>query len=161
MSALIPERLGKAAGCSPSKEKRRYPVCRNEKSGMHFMALEELKAAPGSGSDSGVAAFHHIDHEIQKLYGVEGVKRAIEDMERHSLTQKEKTEIPKEQEQREMAPAIRLVNSILERAAMEQASDIHLEPQEDQMTVRMRIDRNPTSGSCCSVFYAGGCHCPY
>ena len=39
-----------------------------------------------------------------------------------------------------MAPAIRLVNSILERAALEQASDIHLEPQEDQMTVRMRID---------------------
>lgn len=69
-----------------------------------FMALEELKAAARCEVIPGLAAFHHIDHEIQKLYGVEGVKRAIEDMERHSLTQKEKTEIPKEQEQREMAP---------------------------------------------------------
>lgn len=29
---------GKAAGCSPGKEKRRYPVCRNEKSGRFYGA---------------------------------------------------------------------------------------------------------------------------
>ena len=29
---------GKAAGCSPSKEKRRYPVCCNEKSGRFYGA---------------------------------------------------------------------------------------------------------------------------
>ena len=139
LSALIPERLAKRLGAVPVRKKDGilYVAMKNP---ADFMALEELKAAARCEVIPGLAAFHHIDHEIQKLYGVEGVKRAIEDMERHSLTQKEKTEIPKEQEQREMAPAIRLVNSILERAAMEQASDIHLEPQEDQMTVRMRID---------------------
>lgn len=139
LSALIPERLAKRLGAVPVRKKDGilYVAMKNP---ADFMALEELKAAARCEVIPGLAAFHHIDHEIQKLYGVEGVKRAIEDMERHSLTQKEKTEIPKEQEQRELAPAIRLVNSILERAAMEQASDIHLEPQEDQMTVRMRID---------------------
>ena len=38
------------------------------------------------------------------------------------------------------APTIRLVNSIIERAINERASDIHLEPRENEMVVRMRID---------------------
>lgn len=62
-------------------------------------------------------------------------------MERRNPAAREKSDVLElDQDQKETAPAIRLVNSILERAAMEQASDIHLEPQEDQMLVRMRID---------------------
>lgn len=38
------------------------------------------------------------------------------------------------------APTIRFVNSLIERAFTERASDIHLEPQEGEMLVRMRID---------------------
>ena len=38
------------------------------------------------------------------------------------------------------APTIRFVNSVIERAITERASDIHLEPQEGEMVVRMRID---------------------
>ena len=40
----------------------------------------------------------------------------------------------------EGAPTIRLVNSIIERAVAERASDIHFEPRESEMDVRMRID---------------------
>lgn len=38
------------------------------------------------------------------------------------------------------APTVRLVNSIIERAAAENASDIHLDPCADCIRVRMRID---------------------
>jgi general secretion pathway protein E len=38
------------------------------------------------------------------------------------------------------APIIRLVNSLLFRAAKERASDIHIEPMERELTVRFRID---------------------
>ena len=38
------------------------------------------------------------------------------------------------------APIIRLVNSLLFRAAKERASDIHIEPQEKDICVRFRID---------------------
>ena len=38
------------------------------------------------------------------------------------------------------APTIRFVNSLIERAFSERASDIHLEPQDGEMVVRMRID---------------------
>lgn len=39
-----------------------------------------------------------------------------------------------------IVPMIRLVNSIIERAISENASDIHFEPTEEEMVVRMRID---------------------
>lgn len=140
LSAYIPERLAKRLGAVPVKEKDGilYVAMKNP---ADFMALEELKAAARCEVIPGLAAFHHIDHAIQKLYGAEGVKRAIEDMERRNPAAREKSDVLElDQDQKETAPAIRLVNSILERAAMEQASDIHLEPQEDQMLVRMRID---------------------
>lgn len=38
------------------------------------------------------------------------------------------------------APVIRLVNTILEQAAREKASDIHIEPLESETRVRLRID---------------------
>ena len=39
-----------------------------------------------------------------------------------------------------IVPMIRLVNSIMERAVSVNASDIHFEPTEDNMVIRMRID---------------------
>jgi type IV pilus assembly protein PilB len=38
------------------------------------------------------------------------------------------------------APVVRLVNSILQRAVAEEASDIHLEPQAQRLEVRLRVD---------------------
>lgn len=43
-------------------------------------------------------------------------------------------------EDADAAPTIRFVNSLIERAFNERASDIHLEPQDGEMVVRMRID---------------------
>ena len=40
----------------------------------------------------------------------------------------------------EEAPAIQLVDSIIERAIIENASDIHIEPDEDELRIRYRID---------------------
>ena len=79
LSAYIPERLAKRLGAVPIKEKDGilYVAMKNP---ADFMALEELKAAARCEVIPGLAAFHHIDHAIQKLYGAEGVKRAIEDM---------------------------------------------------------------------------------
>ncbi|HTO09759.1 MAG TPA: type II secretion system ATPase GspE [Myxococcota bacterium] len=40
----------------------------------------------------------------------------------------------------EGAPVIRLVNSLLQQAVKERASDIHIEPQEKDLVVRFRVD---------------------
>ena len=49
-------------------------------------------------------------------------------------------QLVKDSDSSEGAPTIRFVNSLIERAFAERASDIHLEPQEGEMVVRMRID---------------------
>ncbi|MCD6119937.1 Flp pilus assembly complex ATPase component TadA [bacterium] len=48
----------------------------------------------------------------------------------------------KEEEEADVndAPVVRLVNSVLENAIREKASDIHIEPEEKQTCVRLRID---------------------
>ena len=38
------------------------------------------------------------------------------------------------------APIIRLINALFTQAVKDNASDIHIEPSEDQLTIRMRID---------------------
>src|SRR5207342_1770190 len=38
------------------------------------------------------------------------------------------------------APLVRLVNSVIMQAATDGASDIHFEPQEDALIVRVRVD---------------------
>ncbi|MFQ5824483.1 MAG: GspE/PulE family protein [bacterium] len=43
-------------------------------------------------------------------------------------------------DQAQDAPAIRYVNNILQNAIQERASDIHIEPQEKELKVRLRID---------------------
>lgn len=38
------------------------------------------------------------------------------------------------------APVIRLINAVLSQAVQEQASDIHIEPYEDRVSIRFRVD---------------------
>ncbi|WPO98453.1 ATPase, T2SS/T4P/T4SS family [Pseudomonas sp. HR96] len=52
------------------------------------------------------------------------------------------------------APVIRLVNMILQRAVLERASDVHIEPFEDQLQVRYRIDGLLTTGEAPPASYA-------
>lgn len=78
------------------------------------------------------------------MYGSEGTARAIEEMKREVGTSTPDI-VPVQMNQTDAgnasaAPTIRFVNSVIERAFLERASDIHLEPQEGEMVVRMRID---------------------
>ena len=84
------------------------------------------------------------EQAIGTLYGSEGTARAIEEMKREVGTSTPDI-VPVQMNQTDAgnasaAPTIRFVNSVIERAFLERASDIHLEPQEGEMVVRMRID---------------------
>ena len=112
---------------------------------MNFYAIEEVKKAVRKKIVPMIATAEGVEHAILVLYGNEGAARAIEAMKR---------EVPTEEDNGEEAqftgnilndnindaPTIRLVNSIIERAILERASDIHIEPKEKELQVRMRID---------------------
>jgi len=111
---------------------------------MDFVAQEEAKAVSKKSIIPVLARRSAVESTIQKLYGNEGAARALEEMMRENGPQ-HKDIVPTQIAQsydggEDSAPAIRLVNSIIERAYVERASDIHMEPMEGEMIVRMRID---------------------
>ena len=114
---------------------------------LNFYALEEVRKVVHKKVIPMVAASASVDHAIQVLYGNEGAARAIEDMRREAAAADLTADVEMNfaanqigEDAANSAPTIRLVNSIIERAAMERASDIHLEPGESDLRIRMRID---------------------
>ena len=110
---------------------------------LNFLAQEEIKAASHKQVVPMIATHKATEQAIATLYGSEGTARAIEEMKREAGTASNDI-VPVQMAQHEdaesAAPTIRFVNSIIERAVTERASDIHLEPQDGEMVVRMRID---------------------
>ena len=111
---------------------------------MNFYAIEEVKKAVRKRIVPMIATAEGVEHAITVLYGNEGAAKAIEAMKREiSATQEETTDQFSGNilnDNINDAPTIRLVNSIIDRAVHENASDIHIEPKEKELQVRMRID---------------------
>lgn len=113
---------------------------------LNFYALEEVKKSVKKRVVPVVSTAAAIDHAIQVLYSNEGAAKAIEEMRQEaglsSRDDRSSAFVPNQlgEEGADSAPAIRLVNSIIERGVMERASDIHFEPQETEMKIRLRVD---------------------
>ena len=110
---------------------------------LNFVALEDVKTATRRRVSPRIATAAAVDRAIATLYGNEGAARAIEEIKFENSGREQAQTRPVSEdieEESQSAPTVRLVNSIIERAAVERASDIHLEPRSDEMVVRMRID---------------------
>ena len=112
---------------------------------MNFYAIEEVKKAVRKKIVPMIATAEGVEHAILVLYGNEGAARAIEAMKREAPIEEDNGEEAQFtgnilNDNINDAPTIRLVNSIIERAILERASDIHIEPKEKELQVRMRID---------------------
>lgn len=110
---------------------------------MNFVAIEEVKTATRKRVVPMISTQDAIERAIAALYGNEGASRAIEEMRRESrdtVSISSSSFSSTALDDDALAPTVRLVNSIIERAITERASDIHLEPAEGDMRVRMRID---------------------
>lgn len=111
---------------------------------LDFVAQEEVKVASRKRVIPMIATRRATEFAIARLYGSEGTARMIEEMKRESGSASLDI-VPAQMSQNnanssDSAPTIRFVNSLIERAFSERASDIHLEPQNGEMLVRMRID---------------------
>jgi type IV pilus assembly protein PilB len=105
--------------------------------------IDELRIATRHTLDIGVAPREDIELELRKL------ARAAEVWERAALVEDElEVEAEAEEEADDLdiddgvsdAPLVRLVNSIILQAAEDGASDVHFDPQDDALVVRLRID---------------------
>ena len=114
---------------------------------LNFMAVEAVKTATRKQVVPVLSTGNAIQRAIMTLYGNEGAARAIEDMRRNARATQAEESVPAtastntiDEDEANAAPTIRLVNNIIERGVVERASDIHLEPREEELHVRMRID---------------------
>ncbi len=85
-----------------------------------------------------------IDDYITRFYGQEqqNINRIIEDIDEGELEYVEQGEedVGHLKDLASEAPVIKLVNLLVSRAVEARASDVHIEPFEDEMKVRYRID---------------------
>ncbi len=75
-------------------------------------------------------ALHKYNSELSQEFG-----QIIEDSTKEALAQNESVE-----KMAQFVPMIKMVDTILERALMQGASDIHVQPSSDTITIRFRVD---------------------
>ncbi|MDG5786865.1 GspE/PulE family protein [Evansella sp. AB-P1] len=101
---------------------------------MDYFAIDDVRLYTGFQIEVAIATKDDIIKAIHKYYELED---AVEELfEEH----------PKQEEQEIESisgvdsPMVKLVNQLLLRAVQERASDIHLDPQENKVIVRYRVD---------------------
>ncbi len=144
MSTIVPKNIARRYGVVPVRLEKDL-LYLAMKDPMNFMAIEEVKTASRRRVMPMIATSNGVDRAIMDLYGNEGVARAIEEMKQQNVKPADSSQpssgtIEIGEEDTLSAPTIRLVNSLIERAVTERASDIHIEPREEEVVVRMRID---------------------
>ena len=119
---------------------------------LNYFAMDEVRKATNLRVIPFIATKAAVEHAINSLYGNESANRAIADFAKEQGDEEADSSDAALSNfdfiissnvitgDAESAPTIRLVNSIIERAVQERASDIHFEPRENDMDVRMRID---------------------
>ena len=114
---------------------------------LNFVAVEEISTVSRRHVIPMIATEGAVQRAIHNLYGSQGASRAIEEM-RYELSSQSASagvaarseNVVVDEEDSSSAPAIRLVNSIIDRAYTEHASEVHLEPGGDMMHIRIRVD---------------------
>ena len=146
LASLVPKNLAKTYSVVPVKEQgdTLYLAMVDP---LNFKAIEDVKAASKKRVIPMIATPAAVNRAIVMLYGNEGVSKAIDELQEQYALEDNKNKINLSNEDEltletseQAAPAIRIVNSIIERAITENASDIHVEPRENGLAVRMRID---------------------
>ena len=109
--------------------------------------VAELEFATGCRIERAVAAEHDIRAAIEQVYGSksrlrEDAKTIARDLKESDIRRPEAggESVEALKRETEAEPVVRMVNLILDDAAMKGASDIHIEPHEHSLHIRNRID---------------------
>lgn len=104
-----------------------------------ILSLDELETLTGHTVEPVFAPEKEIAKQIKAYFGVGG--ETLGDMVGDERVGAEAVEnVDDEEAMAESASVIRLVNEILSEAVRERASDVHIEPGEEGLTIRYRID---------------------
>lgn len=137
MTHYVPKNLAKELGVVPVRLQHDQLVLAMIDP-TDFIAIEEIQRISRKRVVPMIASEPAVRHAGSVLYGNVGAKQAMAQIQAEQAAALETTE--QQEALTDRTPMVRLVDSIIERAFSEQASDIHFEPTEEDMIVRMRID---------------------
>ena len=143
LARLVPINFGKQARLLPLRREEDGVVVAVADP-LDTPALDHARMLVGAPVSPVVASAGAIVDAINAVYdrAVNEAEQLVDEMEAQDLASlAHELEEPQDLlEADDEAPIIRLVNSLLFRAAKERASDIHIEPMERDLIVRFRID---------------------
>lgn len=100
-----------------------------------YFAIEDLQMATGYQISPAIATRDALLKAISKHYDMEETLVEALDDYKDDLAQQEESVLREDD-----APIVRLVNQIITNAVTQQASDIHIDPQDKGVKIRYRID---------------------
>ncbi len=138
---LIPYSLVQRHGILPIKLERDLLYVAMDDP-LNFIAIEDLRMATRHEIAPMIASKASIDRTISRVYGSDSADKAIQEFKQESdtLTSSSSDILEGDSYEVDSAPIVKLVNSIIEQAISQGASDVHIEPLEDEVRVRFRVD---------------------
>lgn len=136
---LIPESLAKRSRLIPvTLEDDALVVAMADP--LDLAAVEEIRRISGHDIKVGISLQKDIQVAIDRHYGKESAEKAVQDLNR-DFSMEDLTSLEAQlANDVSNAPVVRLVNSMIQHAIRLDASDIHIEPLEDKIRVRYRVD---------------------
>nr|MBO2493258.1 type II secretion system protein GspE [Clostridia bacterium] len=141
LAEYIPFMLAKRHTLIPIKEENGKLYIAMEDP-LNFAAVDDVKRVSKMDVVPLISFGEAIKNAINRLYGMEYAEKAVQDYTREAKL----GQLPQDvqngsfDEDVSNAPVVRLVNSIIQQAVSMGASDIHIEPTENESRVRFRID---------------------
>ena len=107
---------------------------------LNMFAIDDVKIATGFDVDINLASREEISNAINRYYSNPFVQKAAEELTKQKVDETQGTDREAAVEDIKNAPAVRMVDSIIKNAISDRVSDIHIEPFENYLKVRYRID---------------------
>jgi type IV pilus assembly protein PilB len=107
---------------------------------LNIFAVDDVKISSGFDVKIYIASTKDIKNGIDKYYTNQNAQKAAEDLSKSQGVNEGKEENKAQLDDIKNAPAVRLVDSIISDAIKMKASDIHIEPFENHIKIRYRID---------------------
>ncbi len=102
---------------------------------LDYFAIDELRMTTGLRIDPVIASKDELLRAIKRYYGLQDTINQIS----QELQSKE-VEETRIQTEDDDSPVIKTVNQIITQAVQIGASDVHIDPQEDSLRIRFRVD---------------------
>jgi len=133
---LVPEALARRHGLVPLRVEDGHLVVAM-RDPLDYFALEDVRLVARMPVRPVIATGSAVQEALSRAYGGEAVRRAVPGAP--AAPREAAAEVAAAADV-EAAPVVRFVQTLLENAVRAGASDVHLEPDEDTVRVRLRVD---------------------